>query len=372
MKKSLIQLLLLLVSSVVVNAQINPTTQIKAGSTTVAQVLVTDTLVGSPTRGFLVYKSLATEILRITSQLPSGGGSAVASVNGETGTVVLDKIDIGLSNVDNTSDINKPVSTAQAASIATKQPTLVAGTNLKTINGVSLLGPGDMVISGGGTIDATPTDASSNAVSSNGVFDALVLKVPTAVYPSKGSLPAGGGSGSIITIPVGSNGQVLTANSAASSGMEWATPSASSAIVKYTGSVTGSAGIICKIFGTAGVTVTKTNSSTITFVVPAGGYIQNYQLFYPSGENPGSNATHVFQYTSNTTTNQGNSTADAPNLIGWFASGLPTDIYHARSVGSSSDFVTAITAISSGNISILTTFGTTGLSSGDIILKGSF
>ena len=38
----------------------------------------------------------------------------VQSVNGQTGTVVLDKSDVGLSNVDNTSDANKPVSTAQA------------------------------------------------------------------------------------------------------------------------------------------------------------------------------------------------------------------------------------------------------------------
>jgi hypothetical protein len=39
----------------------------------------------------------------------------VVSVNGQTGTVVIAKSDIGLGNVDNTSDVNKPVSTAQAA-----------------------------------------------------------------------------------------------------------------------------------------------------------------------------------------------------------------------------------------------------------------
>jgi len=44
-----------------------------------------------------------------------GGGGAVDSVNGQTGAVVLTKCDIGLGNVDNTSDVNKPVSTAQAA-----------------------------------------------------------------------------------------------------------------------------------------------------------------------------------------------------------------------------------------------------------------
>ena len=54
---------------------------------------------------------------------PSGGGSggAVDSVNGYTGIVVLTKSDIGLSNVDNTSDASKPVSTAQSAADAAVQ-----------------------------------------------------------------------------------------------------------------------------------------------------------------------------------------------------------------------------------------------------------
>lgn len=43
------------------------------------------------------------------------GGSDVLSVAGRTGAVVLTKADVGLSVVDNTSDANKPVSTAQAA-----------------------------------------------------------------------------------------------------------------------------------------------------------------------------------------------------------------------------------------------------------------
>jgi hypothetical protein len=59
----------------------------------------------------------------------------------------LDKAAVGLSNVDNTSDANKPVSTAQATAIALKQDTLVSGTNIKTINGNSVLGSGNLVIS---------------------------------------------------------------------------------------------------------------------------------------------------------------------------------------------------------------------------------
>ena len=42
----------------------------------------------------------------------------VTSVAGRTGAVTLSKTDVGLSNVDNTSDTNKPVSTAQATAIA--------------------------------------------------------------------------------------------------------------------------------------------------------------------------------------------------------------------------------------------------------------
>jgi hypothetical protein len=52
----------------------------------------------------------------------------VSSVAGRTGAVVLTKTDVGLANVDNTSDVNKPVSTATATSIATKEGTIAAGT----------------------------------------------------------------------------------------------------------------------------------------------------------------------------------------------------------------------------------------------------
>ena len=62
----------------------------------------------------------------------------------------LDKTAVGLNNVDNTSDANKPVSTAQATAIGLKQDALVSGTNIKTVNGTSVLGSGDIIISGGG------------------------------------------------------------------------------------------------------------------------------------------------------------------------------------------------------------------------------
>lgn len=47
--------------------------------------------------------------------------SPVQSVSGRSGIITLTKSDVGLSNIDNTSDINKPVSTAQAAADAAIQ-----------------------------------------------------------------------------------------------------------------------------------------------------------------------------------------------------------------------------------------------------------
>lgn len=71
---------------------------------------------------------------------------AVDSVAGKTGVVTLVKADVGLSNVDNTSDANKPVSTAQQTALNLKAnlaspaltgvptaPTAVVGTNTTQI-----------------------------------------------------------------------------------------------------------------------------------------------------------------------------------------------------------------------------------------------
>lgn len=64
------------------------------------------------------------------------------------------KAQVGLSNVDNTSDLNKPISTSTQTALNNKQNTLVSGTNIKTINGNTVLGSGDLVITGG--TDITP------------------------------------------------------------------------------------------------------------------------------------------------------------------------------------------------------------------------
>jgi hypothetical protein len=52
----------------------------------------------------------------------------VTSVAGRQGAVVLTKTDVGLANVDNTSDVNKPISTATSTALAGKEAAFAAGT----------------------------------------------------------------------------------------------------------------------------------------------------------------------------------------------------------------------------------------------------
>lgn len=60
-----------------------------------------------------------------------------------------------------------------------KQATLVSGTNIKTVNGASLLGSGDITVQTQMTLDDIPTQGSNNAVKSGGVYSAVAGKQET-------------------------------------------------------------------------------------------------------------------------------------------------------------------------------------------------
>jgi len=65
------------------------------------------------------------------------------------------KTALALNNVDNTSDANKPVSTATQTALDAKQATLVSGTTIKTINSTSVLGSGNISVAPATAINAT-------------------------------------------------------------------------------------------------------------------------------------------------------------------------------------------------------------------------
>jgi hypothetical protein len=61
---------------------------------------------------------------------------AVSSVAGRTGNVVLNKNDVGLNNVDNTSDLNKPISTATQTALDAKATTTALNTEKARIDAI--------------------------------------------------------------------------------------------------------------------------------------------------------------------------------------------------------------------------------------------
>lgn len=78
--------------------------------------------------------------------------------------------------------------TGLVADLAGKQSTLVSATNIKTVNGESLLGSGDLVVSGGATNLAY--DAPTRVVSSDTGTDAIL---PLMSAGDAGLVPASGG-----------------------------------------------------------------------------------------------------------------------------------------------------------------------------------
>jgi len=102
-----------------------------------------------------------------------GSGGVVSSVNSQTGAVVLDAGDIGSTAVGGVAATN--VQSAIQELDSEKQATLVSATNIKTVNGTSILGSGDIDL-----IDDAIVDGETKAPSQNAVFDALALKAPLA------------------------------------------------------------------------------------------------------------------------------------------------------------------------------------------------
>ena len=140
-------------------------------------------------------------------------GTNIKTINGETilgsGNLVIQS---GTSNWDdiqgkpqfaevatsgNYNDLtNKPTipdvrGLATKQEIAGKQDTLVSGTNIKTINGNSVLGAGDITIQAGGTIDTAMSDTSENAVQNKVIkkyIDDLVGNILTQLQEINGTI----------------------------------------------------------------------------------------------------------------------------------------------------------------------------------------
>ena len=111
--------------------------------------------------------------------MPVIAESDTLATTAELGNIT--KSSIGLNNVDNTSDANKPVSSATQSALDAKQPTLVSGTTIKTVNGTSLLGSGNIAVSGSAPVFTVVTK--DVGIGRSGVFDITGLSGLTADKP---------------------------------------------------------------------------------------------------------------------------------------------------------------------------------------------
>jgi hypothetical protein len=212
--------------------------------------------------------------------LPLDGTALVTSVNGQTGAVVLDKDDIGLTNVDDTSDANKPVSTAQQAALDLKA-NIASPTFTGTVGGItkSMVGLGnvdntsdankpistatqaaldlkqatgnyitsltsEVTASGPGAASATLSNAAviakvltaySKGAGTIAATDSILaaiqkldgnldLKTALATLTTKGDTYVATGASTVVRQAVGTNGHVLTADSAQTNGIKYALP----------------------------------------------------------------------------------------------------------------------------------------------------
>jgi hypothetical protein len=149
--------------------------------------------------------------------------------------VTISKVDVGLGNVDNTSDLNKPVSTATQTALNGKEASLPsktgnAGKYLQVkadetgfqygvpVGGSAPTGTGWRHITGGVEDTAASTPDKTDVGLGNVTNDA---QIPKSIGTAKGSLVGFTAAGLPADVPVGNNDKVLTADSTQASGVAW-------------------------------------------------------------------------------------------------------------------------------------------------------
>lgn len=164
-------------------------------------------IAGSPVTKDTVIDQFA--LIGFTSGGGGGEPGAVSSVNGQTGDVIITPASLNVytrGEVDaainaETTERQKQDSAlggmiaaetaAREQAVASKQDTLVSGTNIKTINGQTLIGEGNIEIQGGGTItvDSALSTTSENPVQNKVITNAINGKQDAGDYALKSEIP---------------------------------------------------------------------------------------------------------------------------------------------------------------------------------------
>ena len=170
--------------------------------TTNGDVLFSQTVNNIKIAGSAVTKDNVIEQFATIGYSQSGGGGgetgAVTSVNGQTGEVVLtasslnaytktqtDELIDGVRTIANDANSKADEVTIRVQDVETslegKQDTLVSGVNIKTVNGQSIVGEGDVVIEGTDSYTKTESDAKYATAESLHTLNGTVSELGTTV-----------------------------------------------------------------------------------------------------------------------------------------------------------------------------------------------
>lgn len=123
----------------------------------------------------------------VYEQVTDLGGGAVSSVAGKTGAVTLTKGDVGLANVSNTADADKPVSTEQATALALKRDAADSYSKAQVDSAIAAAGGG---INPRGAWSSAATYAKNDLVSDGGI-----------AWLAPSAIASGGSAPSSVTLP---------------------------------------------------------------------------------------------------------------------------------------------------------------------------
>jgi len=116
---------------------------------------------------------------KLQAQITANLSTLTSHISDTSNPHSVTKSQVGLGNADNTSDVNKPVSTATQTALNAKQDTLVSNTNIKTVNSTTLLGSGDIAVQP--TLVSGTNIKTLNSVSLLGSGDIVLAATPSGV-----------------------------------------------------------------------------------------------------------------------------------------------------------------------------------------------